>query len=82
MIKTIQKLTLAATATLLLVACSETPKTADYYMKNTHEQAVVYTQCQQRPETLKTPNCVAAIEAEALIKQGVDAIKKYQTENK
>ena len=82
MIKTIQKLTLAATATLLLAACSETTKTADYYLKNTHEQAVVYTQCQQRPETLETPNCIAASKAEELITQGVDAIKKYQAENK
>jgi hypothetical protein len=82
MIKSIKKLTLAATVTILLVACSETTRTADYYLKNPYDQAVVYTQCQQRPETLKTPNCIAASEAEVLIQQGTEALIKYQADNK
>jgi hypothetical protein len=53
MIKNIKKLALAATATLLLAACAETAKTADWYIQNTAEQAIKLTECQQRPETLK-----------------------------
>ncbi|MEO1962215.1 MAG: EexN family lipoprotein, partial [Cycloclasticus sp.] len=77
MIKNIKKLALAATATLLLAACAETAKTADWYIQNTAEQAIKLTECQQRPETLKTPNCVAAAEAELVISKGTDAIKMY-----
>jgi len=79
MIKNITKLALAATATLLLAACSESPKTADYYINNTHDQANKLTECNQRPELDKTPNCIAAREAEILIQKGTEAIKAYKT---
>jgi len=77
MIKTTKKLALVATATLLLAACAETTRTADWYINNTAEQAIKMNACQQRPETHETPNCIAAFEADLVISKGTDAINAY-----
>jgi len=72
-----KKLALAATATLLLAACSETTRSTDWYIQNTADQANKLTECQQNPEISKTPNCVTAAEAELIIQKGNDAIKEH-----
>lgn len=77
MIKHTHKLVLAATATLLLGACSDEIHTADWYVANTHAQADKHTYCLQRPEKQKEPNCVAAAEAELIIQKGTKAIQEY-----
>lgn len=80
MIKNTTKLTLAAVATLLLVACEST-RTADWYIHNTADQANKLAECERRPELSTTPNCINAKEAELVIKQGTEAIKEYRANN-
>ena len=85
-----KKLVLAAVVTLLLVACSESNKTTDWYIQNTLEQAIDLEECKRyelailnppsnkTPELHGAPDCFNAERAELIIQQGTDAIKKYR----
>ncbi|ORU94508.1 MAG: hypothetical protein A6F70_08970 [Cycloclasticus sp. symbiont of Bathymodiolus heckerae] len=77
MIKNTTKIVLAATATLLLAACSEAPRTTDWYIQHTHAQADKNTYCIQNPDISNEANCIAAAEAELTISKGNEAIKAY-----
>ncbi|PCH83447.1 MAG: hypothetical protein COB89_06620 [Piscirickettsiaceae bacterium] len=80
MINNTTKLILAASVTLLLGACSDATRTADWYIAHTHAQADKNTHCIQNPELQQEANCVAAAKAELIISQGNEAIKKYLKE--
>ncbi|MEO1889368.1 MAG: EexN family lipoprotein [Cycloclasticus sp.] len=77
MMNTAKKLVLVAIVTLLLVACSESTRTTEWYMQNTKEQGNDLDECNRNPEMKGTTNCINANEAELIIQQGTDAIKAY-----
>jgi PBP1b-binding outer membrane lipoprotein LpoB len=82
MIKNISILAVTATITLLLAACSETTRTTAWYVENGREQAVEFEECKHKPELKETPNCIAANEANLIIMEGSEAIKKYLASQK
>ncbi|PCI16855.1 MAG: hypothetical protein COB62_07795 [Piscirickettsiaceae bacterium] len=79
--KSLTKLLLVGFAALLLAACSEPQRTTEWYVQNTKEQGIQTQECRSKPETKGSSNCINAAEAELVIQQGTEAIKKYRADH-